>query len=81
MFKIALCQMATFMDKEENKARAKKLVEEAAANGAQVVVLPEMWNTPYSNDYFRPFAEPQDGPTVKFLSDLAKDNDIYLFVK
>ena len=78
MFKIALCQMATFMDKEENKARAKKLVEEAAANGAQVGVLPEMWNTPYSNDYFRPFAEPQDGPTVKFLSDLAKDNDIYL---
>ena len=78
MFKIALCQMATFMDKEDNKAKAKKLVEKAATNGAQVVVLPEMWNTPYSNNYFRPFAEPQDGPTVRFLSDLAKDNDIYL---
>ncbi len=78
MFKIALCQMATFMDKEDNKAKAKKLVEKAAANGAQVVVLPEMWNTPYSNNYFRPFAEPQDGPTVRFLSDLAKNNDIYL---
>ncbi len=78
MFKIALCQMATFMDKEDNKAKAKKLVDQAAANGAQVVVLPEMWNTPYSNNYFRPFAEPQDGLTVKFLSDLAKDNDIYL---
>ena len=78
MFKIALCQMATFMDKEDNKAKAKKLVDKAAANGAQVVVLPEMWNTPYSNNYFRPFAEPQDGPTVRFLSDLAKDNDIYL---
>ena len=78
MFKIALCQMATFMDKEDNKAKAKKLVEKAAANGAQVVVLPEMWNTPYSNNYFRPFAEPQDGPTVRFLSDLAKNNDVYL---
>ena len=78
MFKIALCQMATFMDKDDNKAKAKKLVEKAAGNGAQVIVLPEMWNTPYSNNYFRPFAEPQDGPTVRFLSNLAKENDIYL---
>lgn len=78
MFKLALCQMSTFMDKEDNKARAKKLVEEAVSGGAQVVVLPEMWNTPYSNDYFRPFAEPEKGPTVEFLSQLAKDNDIYL---
>ena len=41
MFKLALCQMSTFMDKEDNKARAKKLVEEAVSGGAQVVVLPE----------------------------------------
>lgn len=78
MFKIALCQMLGSMDKEESKAKAKKMIQEAAANGAQVVVLPEMWNTPYSNDYFREYAEPQDGPTVRFLSDLAKENDIYL---
>lgn len=78
MFKIALCQMLGSMDKEESKAKAKKMIQEAAANGAQVVVLPEMWNTPYSNDYFREYAEPQDGATVNFLSDLAKENDIYL---
>lgn len=78
MFKIALCQMLGSMDKEESKAKAKKMIQEAAANGAQVVVLPEMWNTPYSNDYFREYAEPQEGPTVRFLSDLAKENDIYL---
>lgn len=78
MFKIALCQMLGSMDKNESMAKAKSMVEEATANGAKVVALPEMWNTPYSNDYFRPYAEPEDGPTVKFLSQLAKDNDIYL---
>lgn len=78
MFKIALCQMMGSMDKEESKARAATMVTEAAENGAQVVVLPEMWNTPYSNDYFRQYAEPADGSTVQFMSQLAKDNDIYL---
>ena len=78
MFKIGLCQMLGSMDTEESKAKAKSMVEEAAKNGAQVVVLPEMWNTPYSNDYFREYAEPENGPTVQFLSQLAKDNDIYL---
>ena len=37
-----------------------------------------MWNCPYSNDYFREYAEAEDGPTVKFLSDLAAKHDIYL---
>lgn len=78
MFKIALCQMLGSMDKSESNEKARKLVEEAATNGANVIVLPEMWNTPYSNDYFREYAEPEDGPTVKFLLDLAKENDIYL---
>ena len=78
MFKIGLCQMMGSMDKKESMAKAKSMVEEAAAGGAQVVVLPEMWNTPYSNDYFREYAEPEDGETVKFMAQLAKDNDIYL---
>ena len=78
MFKIALCQMLGSMDKNESMAKAQKMVEEAAANGAKVVALPEMWNTPYSNDYFRSYAEAEDGPTVQFLSQLAKNNDIYL---
>ncbi|MCQ4637087.1 carbon-nitrogen hydrolase family protein [Anaerovorax odorimutans] len=78
MFKIALCQMMGSMDKEKSKEKAGAMVREAAENGAQVVALPEMWNCPYSNDYFRDYAEPEDGPSVKFLSDLARGNDIYL---
>lgn len=30
--------------------------QEAASNGAQLVVLPEMWNCPYSNDSFPTYA-------------------------
>ena len=64
MFKIALCQMAGTMDKVETRAKAEKFIREAAANGAQVISLPEMWDCPYSNDYFREYAEPADGETV-----------------
>lgn len=78
MFKIGLCQMLGSMDKEECKEKAETMVTEAAGGGAQVVALPEMWNCPYSNDYFRDYAETEDGPSVQFLSDLAKKNGIYL---
>lgn len=78
MFKIALCQMMGSKDKEESRAKAKRMVEEAASNGAQVIALPEMWNCPYANEYFRQYGEAEDGPTTAFLSQLAKENDVYL---
>lgn len=77
-FKLGLCQMMGSFDKEQSKAAAKRMVEQAAKNGAQIAALPEMWNCPYSNDYFREYAETADGETVEFLSRLAKENDIYL---
>lgn len=78
MFKLALCQMKGSFDKNESRKNAEKFIREAAANGAQVISLPEMWNCPYSNDYFREYAETADGPTVKFMSGLAKELGVYL---
>ncbi|MDO4176129.1 MAG: carbon-nitrogen hydrolase family protein [Bacillota bacterium] len=78
MFRLALCQIAGSADKENNIAKADKYIREAAANGAQVVSLPEMWSCPYSNDYFREYAEPEDGRCVQFMSDIAKELGIYL---
>ena len=78
MFKIGLCQMKGSFDKKESMETAEKFVREAAANGAQVISLPEMWNCPYSNDYFREYAEPADGQTVEFLSKLAAELGVYL---
>lgn len=78
MFKIALCQMKGSFDKKESMAIAEKFIREAAANGAQVISLPEMWNCPYANEYFREYAETADGMTVEFMSKLAKELGIYL---
>ena len=77
-FKLALCQITGLEDKEDCRKNAEKHVREAAENGAQVIALPEMWDCPYSNDYFRPYAEPADGETVQFMSDLARELGIYL---
>ena len=78
MFKIALCQIAGSADKERNRAKASEYIRKAASEGAELVSLPEMWNCPYSNDYFRKFAEPADGPSVEMMSGLAKELGIYL---
>lgn len=78
MFKIALCQLQGSFDKDESRNTVKKFVTEAASNGADIVTLPEMWDCPYSNDYFRAYAETEDGETVTFMSNLAKELGIYL---
>lgn len=55
--KIALCQLRVTADKPSNIAAAAAAVAAAAAEGAALVVLPEMWNCPYSNDSFPAYAE------------------------
>ena len=55
--------------------------QEAASNGAQLVVLPEMWNCPYSNDSFPTYAEDIDGGasmSAAALSEAASKNKVTL---
>ena len=57
------------------------LTQEAAGNGAKLVVLPEMWNCPYSNDSFPTYAEDIDGgasESAQLLSDAAKEHGVTL---
>eukprot|EP00892_Ulva_mutabilis_P001384 jgi/Ulvmu1/11246/UM073_0018.1 len=63
--KIALCQMNVTADKDENIQTAQRYVEDAAEQGANIVVLPEMWNCPYSNDSFPTYAEDIAGGASK----------------
>lgn len=44
---VAAVQMACSWDVQDNLARAERLVREAAARGAQVILLPELFSTPY----------------------------------
>lgn len=60
--KVALCQLAVTSDKAQNIAHAKEVIEKAADDGAQLILLPEMWNCPYSNDSFPVFAEEIQAP-------------------
>lgn len=63
--RVALCQFHVTPDKEANHATAADYVDRAAAQGAQLVVLPEIWNSPYATSAFPEYAEtlPQVGDT------------------
>ena len=76
--KIALIQMPVSHHKEENVELACQKVSEAAQSGADMAVLPEMFNCPYSNDYFPSYAEPRGGDTWQAMSDCARRNQILL---
>jgi len=57
--------------KEERVERAARLVEEQA--GADLVLLPEIWNVGYFNfDAYPTQAETLDGPTVSRMADAAR---------
>ncbi|XVE70855.1 hypothetical protein DITRI_Ditri10aG0104100 [Diplodiscus trichospermus] len=75
-FKIGLCQLSVTPDKERNIGRVRKAIEEAAQKGAQLVLLPEIWNSPYSNDSFPVYAEDIDAggdasPSTAMLSEVS----------
>lgn len=79
----AATQFACSWDREANVGKAKAMVREAAGQGANVVLLPELFETPYfcqdqRADYFklaRPF---RDNPLIEEMSDLAKSLDVVL---
>ncbi|GFP91374.1 omega-amidase chloroplastic [Phtheirospermum japonicum] len=80
-FKIGLCQLKVTADKERNINHARSAIEEAAEKGAKLVVLPEIWNSPYSNDSFPVYAEDIEAgfdvsPSTAMLSEIARLLDI-----
>lgn len=87
-FQIALCQIAVGDDKQKNIATATAAIAEAVAHGAQVVSLPECWNSPYATSSFPQYAEEipatkvqlreAEHPSTFALSRLARQHQIYL---
>lgn len=77
--KLALCQMNVFDDKEGNLKKAGSMIARGIDNNADFIILPEMFNCPYSNDKFIEYAEEEhDSTTLKEISKLASENDIYI---
>ena len=77
--KLALCQMNVIDNKEANIENAGLMINEAISKNADFIVLPEMFNCPYSNDKFIEYAEEeQNSLTLNKIASLAKNNNVYI---
>ena len=76
--RVALIQMRVTADRRKNIETACGRVREAARNGADFAVLPEMFCCPYQNDCFRPYGEPEGGEAQRALSALAAELGIVI---
>lgn len=68
---------------EENLQHAEALVREAAANGAQMILLPELWERPYfcqqrRYDFYQYALPTEENPAVQMGKRLAKELNIVL---
>jgi len=78
-FKLALIQLSVGANKSENLIRAANKISEAVERGANIVSLPECFNSPYGTQYFKEYAEPvPSGASCEVLKDAAIKNKVYL---
>ncbi len=78
--KVAAVQMTSGRDVERNLAEARRLVAEAAAAGAKLIVLPENFSFLGAQDAERLAAAetPGDGPAQAFLADEARRHGVWI---
>jgi len=81
--KVAAVQMRCAPTVEENLQHAEALVREAAANGAQIILLPELWERPYfcqqrRYDFYQYALPTEENPAVQMGKRLAKELNIVL---
>jgi N-carbamoylputrescine amidase len=81
-FRVGLVQMSATPDPEKNLQRAIDRLHQAQAKGAQIVCLPELFQTQYfcqrEDAALFDLAEPIPGPTTAKLSEVAKQLRIVL---
>lgn len=63
---------------EENYERAESFIREAASRGAELIVLPEMWNTGYALEKLGELADENGERTKAFLKNLARELNIHI---
>ncbi|HEX4718376.1 MAG TPA: carbon-nitrogen hydrolase family protein [Thermoleophilaceae bacterium] len=74
----AAVQLNSNEDKERNLASANELTRAAAADGAQLVVLPEKFNVLGTHEDYVKGAETLDGPTISWARETAAEFGIDL---
>jgi N-carbamoylputrescine amidase len=83
MLSVAATQMACSWDLPENLERAEKLIRDAAARGARVILIQELFETPYfcieqDARHFALASALEDNPAIKRFRELAKELDVVL---
>lgn len=79
MPKIAITQIACAVgDVEKNVARACDMVAEAAGQGADLVLFPEMFTTGFPLEDLPRLSEPIPGPTTQRLSGVAAQHGVFV---
>ncbi len=80
---IAATQMACSPDRDKNIAKAEMLVRNAAAGGARIILLQELFETLYfcqsqKQDFFSLATDIQSNPAVKHFSEIARQLGVVL---
>ena len=80
---VACTQMACSWNVDENIERAERLVREAASGGAQIILLQELFETPYfcideQNRHFELAHTLEEQPTIKRMQALARELNLVL---
>lgn len=80
---VAATQMSCTWDREAMLAKAEKLVREAAAKGANIILLQELFETPYfcqrhDFEYMDLATTPEENPAVKRFQKVAKELDVVI---
>jgi predicted amidohydrolase len=70
--RVAAVQLTSTADKSRNLEAAERFVRAAAADGARLIVLPEMFNVLGDPEVLRAGAETLDGPTLRWAKELAQ---------
>lgn len=75
---VAAAQMSCSWDRESTLQKADKLVREAAERGANIILLQELFETPYfcqkqSYEYMKLATTPEENPAVRHFQKVAKE--------
>jgi deaminated glutathione amidase len=74
----AVVQLNSTGDKPRNLAAAERLVRAAAADGAELIALPEKWNLLAAGEDLLAGAEPLDGPSLSAARSWARELGVHL---
>lgn len=77
-FEVAVIQMHVDEDKSKNLHKAYNFIKKICQQKVDLVILPEMFCCPYNTSIFPKYAERENEDTYKFLSNIAKEFNIYL---